>query len=194
MWSTSKLLGFFAVTSGIGIGMKVLLLHGFLGNSNLKKFLLEVNGFCVCRPRLSNLSFSKAVKQAQRAYDAFQPDVVIGSSRGAAVALNLQANTPLVLLSPAYKRFGTVCKTINPLTIIHGNRDRLIPIQSSIDLAVRSANATLYIVNDSHRLNYAGTKKMLEVVMGMVPNGIGLTVLAGSQEVRDVPSCYSFSR
>jgi pimeloyl-ACP methyl ester carboxylesterase len=164
--------------------MKVLLLHGFLGNSNLKKFMLEKEGIAVIRPRLSNLSFKRAVNQAQAAYDSCQPDIVVASSRGAAVALNLLVNqTPLVFLSPAWEHFVNVYRIDSPLTIIHGKRDRLIPIRSSLALAVKSANATVYVVDDSHRLVHAGTDKLLEVIRGFM-----------TYPIRIAPSYYSFSR
>lgn len=46
-----------------------------------------------------------AVAAAQRAYDERPPRVIVASSLGAAVALQLSTNdTPLVLMSPAWKR------------------------------------------------------------------------------------------
>jgi hypoxanthine phosphoribosyltransferase len=52
----------------------------------------------------SKLHFSTA----QAEFDQHQPDVIVGSSRGGAVALNINSkDTPLVLLCPAWKNWGT---------------------------------------------------------------------------------------
>ena len=62
--------------------------------------------------------FEEAVRIAQAEYDRHQPAVVVGSSRGGAVAMNLDSgDTPLVLLCPAWKEYGTV-KTVKPGTTI----------------------------------------------------------------------------
>ena len=52
-------------------------------------------------------------RTAQDAYDECQPDVVVGLSRGGAVAMNIDiGETPLVLMCPGWKRWG-IAKTIS---------------------------------------------------------------------------------
>lgn len=143
--------------------MKALVLHGFMGNSLEKKARLEQNGFLVCLPKLSSLFFHIALKQAQKAFDLFQPDIIIGSSRGGAVALKINSGeVPLILMAPAWRRWGKINKTNKPCTIIHGNQDTVIPIEDSVELANNSPRSKLVIVNDKHRLIKTGGDVMLK--------------------------------
>ena len=61
---------------------------------------------------------------AQAEFDKHQPDVVVGSSRGGAVAMNINSgDAKLVLLCPAWKKWGTA-KTVKPGTVILHSRSR----------------------------------------------------------------------
>ena len=64
-----------------------------------------------------------------------QPEVVVGSSRGGAVAMNINSgNAKLVLLCPAWKNWGTA-KTVRPDTVIlHSRADDVIPFADSEEL------------------------------------------------------------
>jgi len=108
-------------------------------------------GHNVCRPKLSNLCFNWAVKKAELKYSQFKPDIIVGSSRGGAVAMNINSgDTPLILLAPAYKRFGHVRSISKRCFIIHGVHDILISPQDSIEL--RNPSVIVDIVDDTHRL------------------------------------------
>ena len=84
--------------------------------------------------------FDRCVQVAQEAFDRFGPDVVVGSSMGGAVALNLRsADTPLVLVAPAWKVFGVFsfgsATGVGPLSaVVHGSRDWLVWPSSSLRL------------------------------------------------------------
>ena len=53
----------------------------------------------VLNPALPDGDFDEAVRIAQAEFDRHRPDVVVGSSRGGAVAMNIDSqDTPLVLL------------------------------------------------------------------------------------------------
>jgi hypothetical protein len=95
--------------------MTILFLHGWHSvPGGVKPTYLKDHGHEVINPALDDNDFEAAVATAQAAYDQHQPDVVVGSSRGGAVALNINSNdTPLVLLCPEWKRWGTVT-TVNP--------------------------------------------------------------------------------
>src|ERR1039457_6441439 len=84
-----------------------------------------------------------------------QPQVVVGSSRGGAVAMNINSGSPkLVLLCPAWKKWGTA-KTVKPGTVIlHSKADDVISFADSEELVRNSGlPATALIeVGTDHRL------------------------------------------
>jgi hypothetical protein len=68
--------------------------------------------------------------------------LIVGSSRGGAVAMNLNSgSTPLVLLCPAWKPWGTT-KAVEPVTtILHSEADEVNPFADSEE-AVRNGKET----------------------------------------------------
>lgn len=83
--------------------MKILFLHCLHSiPGGVKPTFLAHHGHTVLNPKLPDGDFDDAVRIAQAEFDRHRPDVMVGSSRGGAVAMNLEAaNTPLVLLYPA---------------------------------------------------------------------------------------------
>jgi alpha-beta hydrolase superfamily lysophospholipase len=113
--------------------MTILFLHGWHSvPGGLKPSYLIQRGHGVINPALDDDDFGQAVRTAQAEYDRNRPDVIVGSSRGGAVAMNLDSgSTPLVLLCPAWKRWGTA-ETVKPSTaILHSEADDVIPIADS---------------------------------------------------------------
>src|SRR4051795_6529202 len=98
--------------------MKFLFLHGWHSvPGGVKPSYLARHGHEVVNPALDDDDFDEAVRTAQAEYNRHHPDVIVGSSRGGAVAMNLASgSTPLVLLCPAWKRLGMV-KTVKPGTV-----------------------------------------------------------------------------
>ena len=90
--------------------MKVLFLHGWQSvPGGVKPTFLAQHHYEVINPRLPDEDFVEAVRIGQAEFDKHHPDVIVGSSRGGAVAMNLNSgNTPLVLLCPAWKKYGWV--------------------------------------------------------------------------------------
>ena len=84
-----------------------------------------------------------------------QPQVVVGSSRGGAVAMNINSGAAkLVLLCPAWKKWGTA-KTVKPGTVIlHSEHDDVIPFAESEELVRNSGlpGSALIEVGNDHRL------------------------------------------
>src|SRR5208283_459636 len=116
--------------------MKVLFLHGWQSTpGGVKPTYLARHGHEVLNPALPDNDFDEAVRIAQAEFDRHQPDVVVGSSRGGAVAMNINAgSTPLVLLCPAWKRWGTAT-TVKPGTmILHSPDDDVVPFADSQEL------------------------------------------------------------
>ena len=81
--------------------------------------------------------------------------MIVGSSRGGAVAVNMQSkDTPLVLLCPAWKNWGTAT-TVKPNTVIlHSRADDVIPFADSEELVANSGLPLelLIEVGSDHRL------------------------------------------
>ncbi len=136
--------------------MKVLFLHGFGSDPNgIRPAFLSTHGYDVAHPALHDQDFDRSLRVAQEAYDEFSPDVVVGSSRGGAVAINIETGqTPLVLIAPAWSHWGENA-TIGPRTIIlHSDRDDVVPIEGSRELLRRNdlPEDRLLIVGENHRM------------------------------------------
>lgn len=136
--------------------MKVLFIHGWhsvVGGD--KPTYLKDAGHEVINPVLDDDDFDSAVRTAQAEYDQHQPDVIVGSSRGGAVAINIDSgDTPLVLLCPAWKNWGTVTKLKPNSVILHSRKDDVIPFADSEELFANSGlpSETLIEVGQDHRL------------------------------------------
>jgi alpha-beta hydrolase superfamily lysophospholipase len=136
--------------------MKVLYLHGWNSEvGGVKPTYLRSHGHDVCEPSVDHDDFEVALRTAQAAFDQYQPGVVVGSSRGGAVALNLKSGSArVVLLCPAWKKWGAV-KTAKPgTTIIHSRADDVVPFADSLELLSKSGlpESALIEVGQDHRL------------------------------------------
>ena len=100
--------------------MKVLFLHGLEskpGGSKAKA--LKEAGFEVLNPALPREPFDMAVKIAQDVINYERPSVVVGSSRGGAVAMAINLmGAQRVLIAPAWRKYG-VSKNLDPAFILH---------------------------------------------------------------------------
>ena len=136
--------------------MKILFLHGWHSvPGGVKPTYLASHGHEVINPALDDDDFDEAVRTAQAENDRHRPDVIVGSSRGGAVAMHLDAgSTPLVLLCPAWKRWGTVKRARHGTVILHSEVDDVIPISESRELVRVSglAESALIVVGTDHRL------------------------------------------
>ena len=107
------------------------------------------------QPGMPDEDFAAAVKIAQAEFDRHQPDAVVGSSRGGAVAMNIQAGLArLVLLCPAWKRWGSATSVKPGTVILHSEADDVVPIADSRELLTRSGlpQSALRVVGTDHRL------------------------------------------
>ena len=137
-------------------GMIILFLHGWRSvPGGVKPTYLKDHGHTVINPALPDEDFAEAVRIAQAEFDMHQPDVVVGSSRGGGVAMNIESGTArLVLLCPAWKKWGTV-KTAKPGTVIlHSRADDVVPFADSEELACANGlpASALVEVGGDHRL------------------------------------------
>jgi pimeloyl-ACP methyl ester carboxylesterase len=145
-----------------------MFLHGWSSKGSPKTWAIATLGHAVNSPSLSNWRFSKAVRQAQEFLNKHKPDLIVGSSRGGAVALCLETDLPMVLISPAW-RFFRVKKLLKSGVIIHSPYDTMIPITNSEELA-RSSGVELIRAGKDHRMNCEeGKKAILDAVSRYLP-------------------------
>jgi pimeloyl-ACP methyl ester carboxylesterase len=169
--------------------VRILFLHGWTSRpGGVKPTYLAAHGHEVVNPPLPDDDFEEAVRRAQEELNRCRADVVVGSSRGGAVAMNLRAGgTPLVLLCPAWKRWGRA-RTVPPGTLIlHAESDDVVPIEDSRELLRASGlpASALRVVGDDHRLaDPASLAAMLQAVEAAGPR-------AHPPSEPVVPSCES---
>ena len=136
--------------------MKILFLHGWQSTpGGLKPTYLAAGGHEVLNPALPDEDFAAAIRIAEREIELHQPAVIVGSSRGGAVAMNVCADgIPLVLLCPAWKRWGTACSVQPGTVILHSRADDVIPFADSQELVAHSglAESALIEIGNDHRL------------------------------------------
>ena len=139
--------------------MRILFLTGWhAAPGGIKSTFLREHGHEVIEPLLDDEDFSVAIRTAQHAYDVGQPNAVVGLSRGGAVAMNIDiGETPLILMCPGWKRWGTATtvgkkhphsaftsRRCGPVSVLRRTREQQRPATGSIDrrwkqpLAVRS--------------------------------------------------------
>jgi alpha-beta hydrolase superfamily lysophospholipase len=153
--------------------MKILFLHGWTSIPGGKKpTFLKKHGHEVLNPALPDEDFEEAVRIAQTEFDDHHPDVVVGSSRGGAVALNINSgDKPLVLLCPAWKIWGTATTVKKNTMILHSRQDDVVPFADSEELAGNSGLSpdALIKVGSDHRLaDEEPLKAMLEACVATV--------------------------
>jgi len=133
--------------------MKILFLHGW--NSvigGVKPTYLKDHGHEVINPALPDDDMEQAVRIAQAEFDKHQPQVVVGSSRGGAVAMNINSgDAKLMLLCPAWKKYGTAKAVKAETVILHSRADDVVPFSYSEELS-KNSGATLIEVGNDHRL------------------------------------------
>ncbi|MEI8373726.1 MAG: alpha/beta fold hydrolase [Planctomycetota bacterium] len=174
--------------------MKVLFLHGWQSTpGGIKPTFLNDHGHEVLNPALPDDDFDAALRIAQAEFDRHRPDVVVGSSRGGAVAMNIESgSTPLILMCPAWKHWGKA-RTVKPGTVIlHSKADATIPFLDSEELVRDSGlpSGSLIVVGHEHRLaDPESLKVMLEVcerarTEDISPDGKTLASGVGDRTIR----------
>lgn len=136
--------------------MKILFLHGWTSvPGGVKPSYLRARGHSVYNPALPDEDFAAALEIAQQEFDRHHPDVVVGSSRGGAIAMNLRsAVAPLVLLCPAWKRWGKASRTKGRSWVLHSRADDVVPYHQSERLIQASGLDETHLIETGtdHRL------------------------------------------
>ena len=138
------------------IAMKILFLDGLGSNpSGFKPAFLRGQGCDVVYPVLPDKDFDASVRIAHEAWQANAPDVVVGYSRGGAVAMALDADdTPRVLMAPAWRRCEVLPRLRGPVVILHSAGDDLVPLDDSRELLRHSdlPESVLVVVGEDHTM------------------------------------------
>jgi hypothetical protein len=141
--------------------VKVLFVHGQESGPQGTKARLLAEQFEALTPAMDTSDFEGCVRRIAQAIEEFQPELVVGSSFGGAVAVALlqrgQWRGPTLLLAPAPAALGVELWLPEqvPVWIVHGTRDDVVPIASSLMLARAGSpgQVRLVEVNDDHRLS-----------------------------------------
>jgi hypothetical protein len=149
--------------------MIILYLHGLYSRpGGIKPTFLRNRGYDVINPALPDDDFAASVRIAQAAYDESRPGVVVGSSRGGAVALNIDTgSTPVALIAPAWRRWGAATTTKPGTTILHSEADVVIPIADSRALIRASGlpESALVVVGVDHNMvDVTALRAMLDAI------------------------------
>jgi len=150
---------------------KILFLHGLESKpGGTKVTRLTKLGCNVLNPLLPANDFKKSIEIAQKIVDLENPDFIVGSSRGGAVAMSLNIQDPkvkMVLIAPAWnkrKQLGipdVVQYTIpDSTTILHSRLDDVVKYQDSLYLESNNPQKVRLIecgkchrMSDEHALN-----------------------------------------
>ncbi len=133
--------------------MKVLFLHGLESSPNSAKvaFLRDM-GHEVHAPPLDRDDWEQSVAAARNAAAVQRPDVVVGSSRGGAVAMAAGVGAPLVLVAPAWVKYAPWATVSGRATVIHSIDDDVVPYEHSEKLR-QMFGIKLIAAGTSHRMN-----------------------------------------
>jgi len=146
--------------------VKILFLHGLNSTpGGQKPTTLSNAGHEVIEPYLPSNNWVGSVAIAQEAYEEEQPDIIVGSSRGAAVAMAANLPAPkMILIAPAWKKYCPGCTIAPNTTILHSPDDEVIAFADS-RLLSKMFDAELIIAGDDHRMNDSGAlSKLMQAV------------------------------
>jgi hypothetical protein len=149
--------------------LKILFLNGYGARpGGIKSTLLRARGHTVVEPDLPDNNFARSVTLAQRVFSRHQPDVVVGWSRGGAVAMSIDTEySPLILIAPAWKNWGTMATVKPEVVILHSPLDDLVSIEESRELLQNSGlpEERLLAMGEDHRMiDEAAVVALLEAV------------------------------
>jgi len=152
---------------------KILFLHGLDSKPGGTKVRhLEAEGYTVLNPWLPANNFGKSLRTAQDVFDREHPDIVVGSSRGGALALAMDTrDTAVVLIAPAWTKRkmlrvsdGTQYSAPQRSCVLHSMNDNIIDYEDSKELS-DILGAELIECGTCHRMNDSGALHQLTDVV-----------------------------
>ena len=133
--------------------LKILFLHGLEGTpTGSKPTHLSEEGHLVVAPVLGKDDFTVSLKIAEKYAKECEPDLIVGSSRGGALAAAMDRNgAKAILIAPAWKKFGSNTCLDKDTIILHSVHDDIVPVEDSRELA-KKFGCTLIECGDNHRM------------------------------------------
>jgi len=133
---------------------RVLFLHGLESKPGGRKPLaLEALGHQVSNPALPRDDFDESVRIAQEEIDLMQPDVIVGSSRGGAVAMSVDPGSArMILIAPAWRSFDVPPKVPAGTSILHCPSDGIVNFEDS-EILEAACQADLVRCGQGHQMN-----------------------------------------
>ena len=135
--------------------IKILFLHGMEGTpEGTKPTFLQSHGYRVVAPALPKGDWNLSVRRAENCFINFRPNIIVGSSRGGAVAAAFPVGKiPKILIAPACNKFGVTTPFIDETTtILHSTHDELIDFSNSVNL-VENYGCELIDCGAGHRMS-----------------------------------------
>ena len=132
--------------------MKVLFLHGLEGTPNGTKVRhLREAGFEVIAPKLPKASWEESKARALAALKEHDIGLIVGSSRGGALACDLDTDIRKVLIAPAWNRFGIKPNVDTSTIVLHCKDDDVVDYNDSVRLKENFGTA-LITIGENHRM------------------------------------------
>ncbi len=158
---------------------KVLFLHGLEGSPKGSKAKWLKKNFKGVTPKLDVSTFEAAVASAKKAIRKERPSIIVGSSFGGAVLLELMHTGDFDGFGIFLAQAGLKLTNHDRLpegahaVIIHGTGDDIIPIEDSRQLA-QNSGLELMTLDDDHRLLSVLSEEVLGKLLveaGLKPGG-----------------------
>jgi hypothetical protein len=133
-------------------------------------------GHTLTSPALDQ-DFTQAIQLTQGEFNQSHSDIIVAAGYGGAIALHLDTNdTPLILLAPAWKKFGAPQQLPSKTLILHSRHDQIVPIGDSQELVslYHLPPETLIEVGNHHALTDESTLSVLLWVIKLLTSEVKL--------------------
>lgn len=172
--------------------LRVQFIHGLEGSPRGAKAQLFARHFTALTPAMDTGDFEACVELHRRALATFEPDILVGSSFGGAVAVALLQRGlwrgPTLLLAQAALQVGLPARLPDGahVWLVHGVHDELIDIEDSRRLAGSGTPGLVRLieVEDDHRLpQMVRREELVSLVRALV------TAARGTRGTGPQPAC-----